>query len=204
MVGRHDQLRHEFEQAPGVDDGQGSLACCSWWGHKEFEMTKQLNWTDVHWVGDAIQLSHPVTPFPASGSFPVNWLFTSGGQSIGASASGSVFSMNIQGWYPCSPRDSQGSFPVTWLFISGGQSIGASASGSVLPMNIQGWFLLGWLVWYHCCPSKSQESSPVTELESINFLVFFFMVQLSHLYMTTGKSITLTTWTFISKVMSAF
>ena len=36
---------------------------------------------------------------PASGSFPVSWLFASGGQSIGASASASVFPMNIQGWY---------------------------------------------------------------------------------------------------------
>ena len=38
--------------------------------------------------------------FPASGSFPMNWLFASGGQSIGASASASVFPMNIQGWFP--------------------------------------------------------------------------------------------------------
>ena len=38
--------------------------------------------------------------FPASGFFPLNWLFTSGGQSIRASASASVFSVNIQGWFP--------------------------------------------------------------------------------------------------------
>ena len=38
--------------------------------------------------------------FPASGSFPVSWLFPSGGQSIGASASVSVLPMNIQGWFP--------------------------------------------------------------------------------------------------------
>ena len=38
---------HEFEQAPGVGDGQGSLACCSPWGHKELDMTEQLNWTDL-------------------------------------------------------------------------------------------------------------------------------------------------------------
>ena len=38
--------------------------------------------------------------FPASDCFPVNWLFTSGGQSIGASASASVLPMNIQGWFP--------------------------------------------------------------------------------------------------------
>ena len=33
----------EFEQAPGVDDGQGSLACCSPWGHKELDVTELLN-----------------------------------------------------------------------------------------------------------------------------------------------------------------
>ena len=38
--------------------------------------------------------------FPTSGSFPVNWLFASGGQSIGASASASVLPVNIQCWYP--------------------------------------------------------------------------------------------------------
>ena len=41
MVGWHHRLDgHEFEQAPGVGDGQGSLACCSLWGHKESEMTE--------------------------------------------------------------------------------------------------------------------------------------------------------------------
>ena len=64
--------------------------------------------TRVHWVSDAIQLSHPLSPpsppnpqtFPASGSFPMSWLFASGGQSTGTSASASVLPMNIQGWFP--------------------------------------------------------------------------------------------------------
>ena len=34
---------HEFEQAPGVGEGQGALACCSPWGHKEWDTTEQLN-----------------------------------------------------------------------------------------------------------------------------------------------------------------
>ena len=38
--------------------------------------------------------------FPASGPFPMSWLFTSGGQNIGLSASASVLRMNIQGWFP--------------------------------------------------------------------------------------------------------
>ena len=37
---------HDFEQASGVGDGQGSLACCSPWGHKELDMTERLNWTN--------------------------------------------------------------------------------------------------------------------------------------------------------------
>ena len=47
MVGWHHRLDgHEFEQAPGVGDGQGSLECCSLWGHKESDTTEQLYWTD--------------------------------------------------------------------------------------------------------------------------------------------------------------
>ena len=45
MVGWHHWLDgHEFEQASRVGDGQGSLACCSPWGHKELNMTEWLNW----------------------------------------------------------------------------------------------------------------------------------------------------------------
>ena len=44
MVGWHRRLDgHEFEQTPGVGDGQGSLACCNPWGCKESDMTEQLN-----------------------------------------------------------------------------------------------------------------------------------------------------------------
>ena len=68
----------------------------------------ELTQTHVHCVSDAIQpsyhLSLPSPPtfssFPASGSFPVSQFFPSGGQSIGVSASASVFPMNIQDWFP--------------------------------------------------------------------------------------------------------
>ena len=71
--------------------------------HQLLEFTQ----THVHWVGDAIQPSHPVVPFSscpqsfrASESFPMSQLFTSGGQSIGVSASTSVLPMNNQDWSP--------------------------------------------------------------------------------------------------------
>ena len=50
MVAWHHWLSgHEFEQAPGINDGQGHLACCSPWGHKELDTTVWLNWTES-WV----------------------------------------------------------------------------------------------------------------------------------------------------------
>ena len=51
MVGWHHRLNgHEFEQAPGVGDGQGSLACCSPWTCKESDTTEQLNWTELSYI----------------------------------------------------------------------------------------------------------------------------------------------------------
>ena len=48
MAGWHHQLDgHEFEWTPGVGDGQGGLACCDSWGHKELDMTERLNWTEL-------------------------------------------------------------------------------------------------------------------------------------------------------------
>ena len=76
--------------------------------HQLLELTQ----THVHRVGDAIQPSHPSAPtihvvpfscrqsFLASGSFPMSQFFTSGGQSIGVSASASVLPMNIPDWFP--------------------------------------------------------------------------------------------------------
>ena len=44
MAGWHHQLDgHEFASTPGVGDGQGSLACCGSWGHKDSDTTEQLN-----------------------------------------------------------------------------------------------------------------------------------------------------------------
>ena len=48
LVGWHHWLNgHEFDQALGVGDGQGSLACCSPWGRKELDTTERLNWTEL-------------------------------------------------------------------------------------------------------------------------------------------------------------
>ena len=53
MVGWHHRLNgHKFEQAPVVGNGQGSLACCSPWGRKEWDMTEQLNYTEYSFIVD--------------------------------------------------------------------------------------------------------------------------------------------------------
>ena len=123
----------------------------------------------MHWFSDAIQPSHPVSlfsfclqPFPASGSFLMNRLFSSGGRSIGASASASVLPVNIQGWFP--------------LRLTGLISLLSKGLSSLL----QNHSLKASILWHSA----------------------FFMVQFSHLYMTTGKAIALTIWTFVSKVIS--
>ena len=96
-----------------------------------------------------------------------------------------------------------GSFPVSQFFTPGGQSIGVSASASVLPMSICDWFPLGLSGWISL-PSKGLKSLLQHQSSKASILLCsaFFTVQLSHPYMTTGKTIALTKWTFVSKVMS--
>ena len=101
------------------------------------------------------------------------------------------------------PFPALGSFPVSQFFTSGDQSIGASASASVLPMNIQSWFPLG-LTDRIFLQSKGLSSvlQHHSSKASILWHSVFFIVQLSHPYMTTGKTIALTRRTFVGNVMS--
>ena len=120
----------------------------------------------VHCVNYAIQPSHPLLPsfsscpqyFPASGSFPMCWLFASSGQSTGASAS--VLPMSIQ--Y---------SFRMDWLDL----------------LAVQG--TLKSLLQHHSSEASILQCS------------IFFMIQLSHPYMT-DKAMALTIQTLVGKEMS--
>ena len=123
--------------------------------------------THVHWVGDAIQPSHP----PLSPSPPALNLY-----------------------------QHQGLFK--WVSsASGGHNIGVSALTLVLPMNTQDWSPLGWT---GCISLQSKGLSRVFSYTTVQILwrSAFFIVQLSHSYMTTGKTIALTRGTFVDKVMS--
>ena len=133
---------------------------CSTPGLPVHHQLREFTQTHVHWVGDAIQPSHPLLSLslPPSVSFQMNQLFTSSGQSIGVSASKLVLLMNTQDWSP-----------------------------------------LGWTSWISTLKSLLQHHSSKA---SVLLLSTFFIVQLSHPYMTTGKTIALTRWTFVDKVMS--
>ena len=93
---------------------------------------------------------------------------------------------------------------MSQLFASRGQYIGVSASILVLPMNTQDWSPLGWIGWisWQSKGTLKRLLQQHSSKASILWSSAFFIVQLSHPYMTTGKTIALTRWTFVDKVMS--
>ena len=81
-------LQYARLPCPSPTPGASSDSCpSSWWCHPTISSS-------------VIPFTSCLQSFSASGSFPVSQFFTSGGQNIGASASASVFPMNIQGWFP--------------------------------------------------------------------------------------------------------
>jgi len=96
-----------------------------------------------------------------------------------------------------------GSFQMSQLFTSGGRSIEVSDSTSVLPKNTQDWSPSEWTGWISL---QSKGLSRVFSNNTVQKHRFscsaFFIVQHSHLCMTTGKTIALTRQTFVDKVMS--
>ena len=82
-----------------------------------------------------------------------------------------------------------GAFQMSQFFTSGGQSTGVSASASDLPKNIQDWFPLGWTGWISLQSKGLSRIFSNTTVQKHQFFCtqLFFIVQLSHPYMTTGK-----------------
>ena len=164
-------------------------------GHVQFSSVQSLVVSDSFWPHGLQHTRLPcpsLTPGVYSNSCPLSWWCY---PTISSSAI--PFSSHLPS-FPASR-----SFPVSQLFTSGGQSNGVSASTSVLPMNIQDWSHLGWTSWI---PLQSKGLSRVLQHRSSKASILrrsaVFRVQLSHPYMTTGKTIVLTRWTFVDKVMS--
>ena len=93
------------------------------------------------------------------------------------------------------------SFQMSQFFVSGDQHIGVAASTLVLPMNTQDWFPLWWTGWISLL-SKGLSSLLKHHSSKLSVLRHSASFQLSHPYMTTGKTIALTIWTFVGKVIS--
>ena len=94
-------------------------------------------------------------------------------------------------------------FSMSQFFASGGQRIRVSASASILPVNIRDWFpleLTGWISLLSKGLSRVLQHH--SSKASILWHSAFFIVQLSHPYMTSGKNIALIRWTFVGKVTS--
>ena len=95
-----------------------------------------------------------------------------------------------------------GPFPVGQFFESGGQSIGVSASTSILPMNIQDWFPSGLTGLILQSKGPSRVFSNTTGQKHQSFGIQLSLWSNSHPYMTIGKTIALTRWIFVGKIMS--
>ena len=132
------------------------------------------------------------TPGVYSNSSPLSWWCHPA-----ISSSVVPFSSHLQS-FPAS-----GSFQMSQLFASGGQSTGASASTSVLPMNTQDWFSLkmDWLDLFAVQGTLKSLLQHHSSKASVLWCSAFFIVQLSYPYMITGKTIALTRWTFVGKVI---
>ena len=106
---------------------------------------------------------------------------------------------------PSAPNPSQHqSFPMGQLFTWGGQSTGVSALASFLPKGIPGWisFRMDWLELLAVQGTLKSLLQHHSSKASILRHSAFFTVQLSHAYMTTGKTIAFTRRTFVRKLMS--
>ena len=159
-----------------------------------------LEFTQIHvrWVGGNHLTISSVIPFssrlqfsPASGSFQMNQFFTSGGQSIGASASASVLPMNIQ----------DTSFRIDWLDLLAVQGTLKSLlqyHSSVQSLSSVWLFVTPWTAACQASLSITNSRSKASVLQC----TAFFIVQLSHPYITPRKTIALTRWTSVGKVMS--
>ena len=97
-----------------------------------------------------------------------------------------------------------GSFPVSQFFTSGGQSIGASAS-AISPSNEYSGLISFRMDWFGLLAVQGTLKSLFQHHSSKASILWhsaFFMVQLSHPYMISGKTTALTRWTFVGEVMS--
>ena len=268
MVGWHYQLKgHEFEQAPGDGDGQGSLACCSLWGCKELDTTEQLKskyklcagklyafslwlvnitWSlkiQVFWdVSFIVQTKLNVhlmwrVPFnsQAEGQGPLRRTlqFSSVAQSVRlfatpwiAACQASLSITNSQSLPKLMSRESV--MPSNHLMLCRPLLLPPSTFPSIRDFSNESVLWIRWPEYwsfsFSISPSNEHPGLISFRINWLDLLAVqgtlksllqhysskawilrcsaFFIAQLSQPYMATGKTIALTRWTFVGKVMS--
>ena len=218
--------RRQWKPTPvflnGKSHGQRSLVDYSTWGHKELDTNewlshkRQTGWMDIQirWiymlsvqfsrsvVSNSLQphesqYTRPPCLSPTPGVHPnpcplSRWCHPT------ISSSVIPFSYCPQSFL------ASGSFQMSQLLASGGQSIGASASTSVNEHTGLISFRMHWLGLLAVQEPLKSLLQHHSSKASILWCSVFFIVQLSHPYMTTGKTIALTIWTFVDRVISVF
>ena len=214
MVRQHHWLSGlEFEQTPGDIEWQRSLACCSPWGCKESDMTEQLNWTDSKWTLNKIVVVWSLSVVPL---FATTWIAACQDPLSLAISQSLLKLMSIESVVPSnhlilgcpllllpSILPSIGVFsnestlhirwPNYWSFSFSLRPFN-EYSGMISPktdwfdLNVQG--TLKGILQHRSSNASIRQCSA------------FFMVQISYLYVTTGKTIALVKQTFVTKAMS--
>ena len=168
------------------------------WSLSSFSSVQSLSRADSLWPHGLQHVRLPCpspTPRPCSTSCPLSqWCHPTILSSVTLLLRVSAIFPSIMVFF------NESVLPMSQFFASGGQSIATSVSASILPMSIHDWFPLGMtgLISLQLKGLKSLLQHHSSK-ESILWCSVFFIVQFSHPYMTTGKTIALTWWTLSVK-----
>ena len=217
MVGWHHQLDgHEFEQALGVDDGQGSLACCSPCGCKDLDNTERLNWTETLnkcWILLYLFLNFEIFEVLTS----TLWITACQASLPITNSRSSLKLMSIELVMPsshlilCHPLLLLPPIPPSIRVFSSESTLCMrcpkywSFSFSISPSSEYPGLISFRMDWLDLLAVQGTLKSLLqhhSSKASVLRCSAFFIVQLSHLYMTIGKTIALSRWTFVGKAMS--
>ena len=167
----------------------------------QFSQFSHLVMSDCLWL-HGLQHARPPCPGVYSNSCPLRWWCYPPILSSVVPFSSHLQSSPAPGSFPMS-QFFHIRWPQYWSFsFSISPSNEHSGLISVLPMNIQDWFPLGWLALLAVQGTLKSLLQHHSSKASVLRHSAFFIVQLSHPYMTTGKTKALTRWTFVGKVLS--
>ena len=191
---------------PGESQGRGSLVGCRLWRHTESDTTEAMQQQQQH--NSSVTPSWQALCDSKACSTPV-FLVLHQLQEFAQTHVHQVSDATLPSHCLSSPSppafNLSQSFPMSQFFVSGYQSIGVSVSASVSPSSEYSGLISFRMDWLDLLAVQGTLKSLLqhhSSKASIHLHSAFFIVQLSHPYMTTGEIIALTRGTFVGKVMS--